>query len=134
MQDDGTNTVEGSAFLRQRGGDVVTCAGETVSLIPQSAYAAERVLHAFGTTQRAAISLPVELDVPVPEYERLILESTCDAQGDFVFRNVPDGGYYVWTRVTWEVSMSYGTFMQGGAVMAPVEVAGGEAVSLVISP
>lgn len=34
IKEEGTNTITGNAFLRQRGGGVVTCAGENITLYP----------------------------------------------------------------------------------------------------
>ena len=39
IHDVGTNRIEGNAFLRQKGGGVVTCAGEAVRLIPLGRFA-----------------------------------------------------------------------------------------------
>ena len=48
----GVNIVEGSALIRQQGGGVVTCAGQGVSLIPRTAYAAERHQYLWGNVTR----------------------------------------------------------------------------------
>ncbi|MGL4711601.1 MAG: hypothetical protein ACRCWP_03290, partial [Shewanella sp.] len=51
LMEKGNNAIEGNAFLRQRGGGVVTCSGMTVQLVPATAYATERALSYFGTTE-----------------------------------------------------------------------------------
>src|SRR5690606_36651641 len=45
----GPNTVTGSASVRQRNGTVVTCAGQTVYLVPATDYARIRVRALYGS-------------------------------------------------------------------------------------
>ena len=129
IHDDGTNTIKGQAFLRQRGGGVVTCAGSAVHLIPAGRYARERVQNIYGTTVRPA-QARVLADAPDPEYVAHRRETRCDAQGSFSFDRLADGQYFVGTRVTWEVANQ----PQGGNVMAPANVSGGQTLEVIISP
>lgn len=129
----GSNTVEGSALLRQQGGGVVTCAGETVRLIPYSTYAAERMAYTYSSPAGGyANAVTNAFRAPLPSnaaYEAEMRLATCDAQGRFAFRNLPDGDYYAVTTVSWTVG--YNT--QGGSLAQRVSVAGGETKDIVLT-
>lgn len=116
----GSNTVTGQAFLRQKGGGVVTCAGSPVLMYPDSQYFADIVDY-------DAISM---LD---KKAQPLFMGSTCDAQGNFEFHNVPAGKWIIKTIVSWDVpsvnnigSYYYTVDMpQGGEIIQKVIVSNG---------
>jgi hypothetical protein len=129
----GTNTIEGQAFMRQAGGGVVTCAGSEVSLIPKTEYATQRITQIYGSDIKGIInSLQGPRSLGSPAYMQMRRNTVCDAQGNFSFRNVADGTYYVTTLVLWTVGNS--SIPQGGGVMQRVTVSGGQTQRLVISP
>jgi len=135
----GNNTIEGNALIRLRDGGVVTCAGYTVSLVPVTAYASERMRHIYGSTTRGFRDLTLNPNIEflpdTPEYRQFAKEVTCDAQGDFVFRNISDGAFYVVTRITWEVPVSRNvSSWYGGYLMQRVTVRGGETKEIVLAP
>jgi len=75
--------------------------------------------------------------VPDPvEYRILNKKTVCDAQGDFVFKEVSDGVFYVTTIVSWIVPKVHGsgTETHGGSLMQRVTVSGGETKEIVLSP
>ena len=125
----GDNSIEGQAFLRQSGGGVVTCAGRDVRLIPQTPYARERIRNIYGTILGPARGRQ-EVDTADPRYWEMSRQTTCDAQGNFRFTNVPDGEYFVISRVQWMVSR----VPQGSPVMIAVAVSSGETANVIISP
>lgn len=129
---EGPNIIRGSAFLRQQGGGVVTCAGRQVQLVPATAFAKRVFLAVYGTTEGQArhAGRNVRIEPVSTEYGKLTKEVLCDAQGAFSFDRVADGDYFVETTVTWVV----GGVTNGGPVMRRVAVAGGSATSVVISP
>lgn len=127
----GSNTIEGSALIRQKGGDIVTCAGVEVALIPVTDYATERMVAIYGSDQkgyRSSGNLKFEPDLP--EYYEATKRVLGDAQGEFVFSDVTDGEFYISTRITWTVGYS----SQGGVLMKRVKVEGGETERVVLSP
>ena len=128
---DGKNTVKGSAFMRQRGGGVVTCAGNSVFLIPATAYAVERFQFLYGTTTSGTNAHRKQFQfVPDPPgYMSTVKATKCDAQGAFIFEGVADGEFFVQTTVAWQV----GSSLQGGNLMQRVRVEGGKATSLILS-
>ena len=114
---DGDATVTGQAFLRQRGGGVVVCAGAPVVLFPktptfdravETARAGKQPMPATGSDER---------------FKKVARIATCDAQGNFTFERLPRARWYVFSRVTWEVADS----PQGGELVGEVDTsAGGE--------
>jgi len=127
----GTSTIKGSAFARQRGGGIVTCAGKQVFLIPGTFYAQERLGAIYRTPEGGPLTVvPVPRFVPdPPAYRELTRSTKCDAQGSFQFDNVKGGRFFVVTEVAWEVSGA----QQGGFVMQKVQVKDGTTETVVIS-
>lgn len=139
---DGSGLISGSAFMRQRGGGVVTCAGADVLLIPATTYAAERQrvlfkssLNPGSVVYRSSInydydSIVRKFDPDPAEYHNFMRRSVCDAQGNFAFSNVKDGRFFVVTSVVWTI----GTYTpQGGYLATAVDVRSGKAERLVLS-
>ena len=138
IHEQGTNTITGSAFVRQRGGGVVHCAGNPVSLIPKGAYSAERIGIIYGTTSASGYSPAMgtgrgtEPVPPVDAYRSHQRHAICDIDGKFGFQDVATGSYFVVTSVTWTVG-SYST--EGGSLMVPVTFTGNdEEQNVVLSP
>ena len=129
----GSNTVTGQAFLRQKGGGVVTCAGETVSMHPDndlyddisSGYVSDKQLN--------------------NEEKDLFKASQCDAQGNFEFYKVPAGRWVIKVNVKWSayslnsIPLPHGTYYytdetkQGGVLVKEVTVRDGEINKFIIS-
>lgn len=129
----GPNAVQGQAFLRQQGGGVVTCAGETVWLVPDTAYARERIRKAYGSEALEAPArriIGVILENPVTAYVAQQRQTTCDRDGQFSFTELADGTYYIETEVRWMVGLR----PQGGPVIAPVVLRGGQSVDVIVAP
>lgn len=131
FKEKGTNSIEGSALLRQGGGGVVTCAGNEVRLYPYSGYGAERMRALYGNPNGEGLNSFRNFTwVPdVPEYHASAKTTTCDAQGKFRFRDLPDGLYYVGTVVNWQV----GYRQQGGSLAQRIELRGGETKDIVLT-
>lgn len=132
---EGKNTIHGSAFIRQGGGGIVTCAGGPVELVPATDYASARVYALYGSTQKGYNSVKggkrVDFKNEPPLYDTLTRTATCDAQGFFKFDKVADGDFYIASIVVWEV----GRFnYQGGALMQRVTVKGGESKEITLTP
>ena len=134
IHDEGTNSIQGQAFLRQRGGNVVTCAASEVRLIPATKYAKEYVRRKYGTDQGG-----------YDDWDPILLENdpktdtsfwthtrttTCDAEGEFEFDGVPDGTYYVTTRVMWSAGQYS---QQGGDIAEIVDLAGNDSKKILLT-
>jgi hypothetical protein len=102
----GEARIRGQAFLRQRGGGVVTCAGSVVALAPATEY--------FSSIRSGNLFL-----VPYKgEAEKFMRTTQCDAQGNFVFEGLPPGRYFVTTSVGWTVADQ----PQGGSLVKTVQI------------
>ena len=132
----GNNTIKGSAFLRQRGGGVVTCAGEEVRLTPQTNYADERMRNLYLSNERGfnpirpGGQLERENASTDPDYVDLIQKTTANAHGEFAFKELKDGTYYITVPVHWMVGRGH---HQGAVLMQRVEVSGEETKEIVMT-
>lgn len=126
-------TVTGQAFLTQKGGGVVTCAGNRVEMYPDSEYFAD----IFDGTDRGLLP-----DNKLSGEEQAFLKSSqCDAQGNFEFHNVPAGKWIITAEVRWDVSFvrNNGFFYytatspQGGYMSKSVDVKYGEYNKFIIA-
>jgi len=133
-----SNVIEGNALLRTRGGDVRTCAGYQVLLIPETEARRNAVMKLFengdhGYRQAAVSNSDAALGV-LNSAKMKSVNQTCDAQGDFVFSDLSSGSYFLVTEVLWDVPGSYGVSnIQGGALMKKVSVSGGATQRVVIT-
>ncbi|HNC51423.1 MAG TPA: hypothetical protein PLO14_04160 [Accumulibacter sp.] len=131
----GPNTIRGSALIRQRGGGVVTCAGQEVRLTPATHYANERSGRIYGSWdsgyRSASGNNRMVFSPDPPEYKNLTLQTICDAQGFFKFDKVANGEFLISTIIAWQVN-NYRT--EGGAIMQRVTVNGGETKEIVLTP
>ncbi|CUB04086.1 hypothetical protein [Marinomonas fungiae] len=134
IKEDGTNTITGNAFLRQRGGGVVTCAGENITLYPVTDYSSERMQYLYGSTKHgynSAASLNtrlIDFSSTPDSYFTMTRSTICDSDGRFKLTEVPDGEYFVTATVLWVVKNT-----QGGYLMEKVSVSGGEIKDLIIT-
>lgn len=133
----GNAKLTGTAFMRQQGGGVVTCAGNAVNLIPATKYAMERMTGIYsgsftkGEVKYLSVYHPHSKAVFQPdpsEYKRYTRTSICDAQGNFEFQDVKDGWYYLATRVVWTVRM-----VEGGGLATLISVQDGKSDRVIIS-
>ncbi|ERF79486.1 hypothetical protein [Gallibacterium anatis] len=129
---EGSAKLEGSAFLRQNGGGVVTCAGQEVLLFPYTDYANEKLSLIYGGTDRgisAWYTTQYKFSNEDPNYPNYKKTSFCDAQGKFVFDKLSAGTYFAITNVSWTV----GYERQGGFLMQKVTLNKGEVKTIVMS-
>jgi len=133
----GSNSISGEALLRTQGGDVKTCAGLPVQLIPVTPYTDAYAIRTFGSTS-GGLRLPVPLLLrgppPLrPEVAPYIRTTTCNSMGRFNFRALPDGAFYVVPTVTWSAPSQYGPIAQGGEILRRVDLAGGVEQEIIVT-
>ena len=114
-----------------------TCAGLEASLIPHSAYAAERIAVTYGSSAEGFGGRETRPFTPDPAaYHDTIRRTLCDAQGNFTFRGLPDGQYFVLVEVSWE-AIEGGRYAylagQGGTMMSRVSVRGAEEREMILT-
>lgn len=113
---EGTGVVKGQIFLKTVGGDVKYGAGVEVSLIPVTSYSAP----AWQAYQAGA-----KLTTPDPRVREYSILTQSDGTGNFEFRDVPPGRYYVGGEVIWQIPTQLGLSRQGGWVMNQVTAKNG---------
>lgn len=139
LMSDGSNTIKGSALMRQVSGGVVTCAGQNVSIVPATNYAYERVRHLYGSDTAGTRNAFVIQNNPEPfettdeDYQKYQKRTLCDAQGFFKFEKLADGEFFVISAITWKANPN-SVYFEGGWMMRKVKVSGGEVKEIVIAP
>lgn len=127
----GTNTITGSALIRQQGGGVVTCAGSPVMLIPATAYSKERMAAIYGGGGLARGPGRAFTPNP-PDFATHTRNTQCNAQGFFRFEDVADGEFFLVTRVSWTAGRY--NLEQGGFMLGRVITKGGRTSEVTITP
>lgn len=98
----GPNIIEGEAVWRH-GHQAFSCAGQSVGLTPETPYTRKRMVELYGSDE-AAIRTVAEVRArsavaPTRDYRAYVRSTECDSRGRFVFRDLPDGGWFVIARV-----------------------------------
>jgi hypothetical protein len=93
----GERFISGQAFLRQAGGLVVTCAGETVTVLP----AVDAVEEAIDIWRAGDEIYTVNLEYPNVSGSVRWVE--CDGGGNFIVEGLPAETYWVMVPVRWGV-------------------------------
>lgn len=133
VKSQGKNTIDGEAFLRTNGGEVRTCAGAPVIIVPISTYSTERVLAIYNNSEkgyRPAFGSGSGFANDDPRFYEYTIRSMCDSTGHFRFKNVPDGSFYVIGSVTWQISPYV---VEGGRLMQKVRVSSGQTKEIIMS-
>lgn len=104
----GTSTIKGQGFLRTVGGDIKTCAGYPVDIVPYSKYSAE--IHDANENGKLRSGI-ANKDSAQASFKKI---TQCDAQGNFEFTDLPAGQWFAETLVKWQVSNGYYMENQGG--------------------
>lgn len=89
------------ALAFHRGATHYACQGSEVLLAPETAWSRRRMVILYGSANAAAAPVSiVRARTPAagaPEYPRFVRQTTCDADGRFSFRGLPDGAWFVIT-------------------------------------
>lgn len=100
----GTAAIEGRVAYAG-GGRSWRCAG-SVGLTPETPWTRQRFMTLYGSAERAALPAAVIRARTVAEasadYQAYVRSTSCDAQGRFEFRDLPDGDWFVIAPVTAE--------------------------------
>ncbi|RYG12397.1 MAG: hypothetical protein EOO07_19115 [Chitinophagaceae bacterium] len=121
----GNSSVYGEAFLKLNDGTLKDCSGFNIELLPAAKYSNERIFKTYGNNNSGQILLednPPKFTPDVKEYHEMLIKSTCDNDGKFIFNNVPSGNYYLIAFIIWDANESNKPTKTGGAVMKRVEI------------
>jgi hypothetical protein len=113
----GDATITGQAFLHDQG-DTIACTGQPVLLFPHTR-SFERVVEL--ARMDAHPMLPETTD---PRFNAVTRRTTCDTDGNFTFKGLPRGKWYVFTRVRWSAGDAG---MQGGDLIGEADTSVGSA-------
>lgn len=119
----GTSTIQGQAFLKTRGGQVRYAAGNTITLIPVTQYSRE-------VWNASSYGRVTNIDERWYIYVR---KATADGFGNFEFKNIPAGEYYIECSIFWEVPGRYGLERTGTVVKKQTKVRPNQTVKLVLT-
>jgi hypothetical protein len=95
----GTYTVSGQAFYKLPAGQAITCAGESVALMPLTGYNME-----LSKLLESGKGFPANYERRAHKYDK---KAMCDGDGRFRFDGLPALNWLLITRVTWQEN---GTF------------------------
>lgn len=123
----GPNAILGEVAYHPRPGERWTCAGQSVGLTPATPYSIERMRVLYGSSFEAVEPIASvtsrAAEHPGVNYGRFLRTTTCDDHNAFAFMSLPNGRYFVITRVrpAGEPAGGRGEFV----LMRSVEVRGG---------
>jgi hypothetical protein len=116
----GGNGIIGQAFLSQQGGNILSCAGGDVLIVPATSFFHEMISHV-----RAGNS-PLIIEKIPPSFRSIIKTTQCDAQGNFSAGELPNGKWFVWANVHWIGGLGG----QGGDLVREVTLSNNETVQV----
>lgn len=123
---EGRSTVKGQIFMKTVGGDVKYGAGEEVFLNPVTSYSKQ--WYEVNYLGRKPLS-PKESDSRLKDYMKI---KQTNGSGQFEFKNIPAGEYYVVSRVTWRVRANQ-AIPEGGLIAKMIEVNENEEVEVMLT-
>jgi hypothetical protein len=113
----GDATLVGQAFLHDQG-DTIPCTGQPVLLFPHTR-SFERVVELARMKAR-----PVLPEATDPRLNAVMRRTVCDTDGNFAFKNLPRGRWYVFTRIRWSAGDAG---MTGGDLIGEADTSTGTA-------
>ena len=120
---EGSNTVKIQAFTRTVGGDTRYASGSIIlrRVEPLATQWMDVNIRGIGPNNGFSWLKPYEDQKEFEGYmnnSKLFFEGEADADGNYIFEDVPNGEYYVMGRIYWEV----GNKPQGGLVTKKIKV------------
>jgi hypothetical protein len=121
----GGNSIMGKGFVwfQQQGGDLVTCAGRAVWIMPNTSFFHARIYYV-----RDGKIAELESEIP-PAFNGIIRKTQCDKEGNFSYAALPSGEWLVFTNVEWVI----GSGKQGGALMRSVTLLNNQTVQVLLT-
>jgi hypothetical protein len=123
---EGTGIVTGRAFVKTKGGEVKTLAGQTVRLHRVGIYSDQWFeLASNEKVHRAAYDHRLE------DY---VFMTIADDDGRFTFKNVPAGEYYLTTQIFWFAPVGYRGILipQGGRIRRNITVEADKTLDIIL--
>ncbi|RUT72112.1 hypothetical protein D0817_00370 [Flavobacterium cupreum] len=124
----GTGTIKGLAKFKSKNGELRFGPEFRVELMPYSLYTEERLKKIYQNKKSGFIYLEdgVPKFTPDPEGYHKTIKTFCDKEGNFEFKNLPPGDYYIVAFMIWENQ----NVKTGGGLMQKVVLSDGESESV----
>lgn len=120
----GKSTISGQGFKTQRNGGVVTCAGQKVTMYPGTPFLLQ-ILKVHFSGDKVLYNNQEQKD-GINKTLTYLKETQCDAQGNFIFKDIALGSWVIETTVSWYAGES----RQGGTIRKMIEVTGDQKIIL----
>jgi hypothetical protein len=146
IRQSGNNTININSFLRQQGGGVVLCSASPVELWPVTEFSRVLVKDMVGSENGGGywyndpmFNMRVAESEDFYKFREYARKVVCDSEGHAVFNGVPDGEYYVYLHLSWQVVIGYNLFIgpmttENGAYMVDrIRVSGGQTLNHTIT-
>lgn len=121
----GSGRITGQAFVKTLGGDVKFGAGNIVRLVPLTPYILERY-------QKNVIGGRT-LEPPNTNIWKFTKNTVADGNGNFEFKEIPDGEYTVICDIYWQVATPNGLRETGGLAHARVTIKNGSSEKVIVT-
>lgn len=128
----GDGSIQGQAFMKTVGGEVRYAAGNTVLLIPDTAYARERFQKLYGDSKCNYGAVRFDKD-PDPAYLKMARSTKANGEGRFRFDGLAPGAYFVATQLVWGVPTQYGLQTAGCNIYEKALVQHGAATEVIMT-
>lgn len=117
---DGTASIKGSAKFKSVTGDIRFGKEFRIELNPYSAYTQERLNHIYKNDDSGYVHVETGIPkfIPDPEGYHQTRKVMCNENGEFEFKNLPEGDYYVIAFMLWDKT--------GGGIMRHVKLSNNE--------
>ncbi len=125
----GTSSISGQAFLRTTIGEVRYAAGSDVFLIPVTKYSTERIRQIYGNRKCALFGKNFKNDDP--RYPQFLKTTKANGEGRFLYSGLAAGDYFVVTSVYWQIPGNI--LPEGCGIYELVKVANGEKKEVIIT-
>tara|TARA_Y200000002_G_scaffold355645_1_gene336786 strand:+ start:154 stop:666 length:513 start_codon:yes stop_codon:yes gene_type:complete len=135
VNEKGNSSIKGQAFMRQKGGTVVTCAGQNINLFAVTEYSSQRMVILYKNTEKGYLDFVgrsiIKISPEAPdEYFSVKKTTICDAQGNFKFKNLPaNKEFFLTTKISWGVDY----IPEGGYLMLKVKTIPNETLEVILN-
>lgn len=120
FKSDGNSRIKGIAKFKSLKGDIGFGEDFRIELNPYTPYTKERLNHIYKNNDSGYVYIEngIPKFTPDPEGYHKTRKTMCNAMGEFEFKNLPDGEYYIIAFMLWDET--------GGGLMQRVELKHGE--------
>ncbi len=125
----GDGVIKGKVYIDSDNGRI-TCKNQEVKLIPVSEYSKERMLWLYKSTEEGFRKVEEGEIKFIPDrsiYYSLMKITKCDENGNFLFKDLPEGEYFIVVNVIWNSPTNGSLFRKaGGSIMKRIKLKKGE--------